>query len=178
MKYSNQIIINRLDSGENIKYLFFWGHTKTERITKTCFSQWYESKFVVDGVEFNTAEQWMMAQKALLFDNQEIYQQILISTKPGKIKELGRQVKSFNQKVWEEKRFDIVVKGNFYKFSQNSTLQIFLKNTKDRVIVEASPVDTIWGIGLSQNNENATNPYKWKGQNLLGYALMEVRDLL
>ena len=120
----------------------------------------------------------MMAEKALLFGDKEIYEQIIESEKAGKVKELGRQVKHFNQRIWEENRHEIVVRGNFHKFSQNPELSEFLRNTKDRVLVEASPIDRIWGIGLAQNDENVEIPYFWNGLNLLGYALMETRDIL
>lgn len=178
MKYTNEKIIKRLESGENLKYLLFWDHKKTDEITKSCFSQWFDSTFKVAGTEFHTAEHYMMAEKALLFGDMAIYEQIVNSSKPGKVKELGRQVKDFNQRVWEENRFQIVVRGNFHKFSQNKDLGIFLKRTNDRILVEASPVDNIWGIGLAQNDKNAENPYFWNGLNLLGYALMETRDIL
>lgn len=178
MKYTNEKIIERIESGENLKYLLFWGHEKTERITKSCFSQWFDSEFYVDGIKYYNAEQYMMAKKALLFNDIEIYNQIIITSKPGKVKVLGRQVKNFNQQFWEDNRFDIVVSGNFHKFSQNIDLGNFLKNTHDRIIVEASPVDRIWGIGLAQNHVNSEAPYFWKGLNLLGYALMNVRDIL
>ena len=178
MNYANEKIIERIESGENLKYLLFWGHQKSDRITKSCFSQWYESEFEVNGIKFLTAEHYMMAEKALLFNDKDIYEQIIKSSKAGKVKELGRQVKNFNQRIWEENRFEIVVRGNFHKFSQNPKLSEFLRNTNDRILVEASPVDNIWGIGLAQNNEDAKNPYFWNGLNLLGYALMETRDIL
>ncbi|MFD0862546.1 NADAR family protein [Sungkyunkwania multivorans] len=178
MNYTNEKIIERIESGENLKYLLFWGHQKSDRITKSCFSQWYESEFEVNGIKFLTAEHYMMAEKALLFGDKEIYQEIIESEKAGKVKELGRKVKNFNQRIWEENRFEIVVRGNFHKFSQNTELSDFLKSTNDRILVEASPVDKIWGIGLAQNDENAEIPYFWNGLNLLGYALMETRDIL
>lgn len=178
MKYSNEKIIERLESGENLKYLHFWGHQKSDRITKTCFSQWFESEFEVNGIRYLTAEHYMMAEKALLFGDYEIHQKIIESEKAGKVKELGRQVKYFNQRVWEENRYDIVIRGNFHKFSQNPDLSEFLIKTKNQVLVEASPVDIIWGIGLAQNEDNAEIPYLWNGLNLLGYALMETRDIL
>ncbi|SUY42887.1 NADAR family protein [Clostridium perfringens] len=87
-------------------------------------------------------------------------------------------VKNFNENIWNERKIDIVVKGNIEKFSQNEELKKFLLNTKNKIIVEASPYDSIWGVGLSVNNENITNPNKWSGKNLLGFALMEVRDFL
>jgi len=116
----------------------------------------------------------MMAEKAKLFNDTTVYQQIITSTKPGKVKELGRNITNFNQKVWEENRYQIVVKGNFHKFSQNQKLSDFLKNTKNRILVEASPLDS----GLAQENDNISNPTNWNGLNLLGHALMEVRDML
>lgn len=173
---NNAKLIKRFDSGENLKFLFFWGHQKSDSVTKSCFSQWYEVSFEIEGVTYHNAEQFMMAQKALLFKDHDIYNQIISSSKPGKVKELGREVRNFDLQVWEENRFDIVVKGNYHKFSQNKELSTFLINTKDRILVEASPVDTIWGIGLAQDDERALNPNLWKGQNLLGYALMEVRE--
>ncbi|WP_046757156.1 NADAR family protein [Kordia jejudonensis] len=178
MQYTNEKIIAQLATGENLKFLFFWGHKKSNIITKSCFSQWYESSFEVDGITFKTTEHYMMAEKALLFNDQEIYQKIVMCNKPGEAKDLGRKVRNFNQEIWEKHRFDIVVKGNLNKFSQNPALSEFLINTNNRILVEASPVDRIWGIGLDQHDENAKNPQHWNGLNLLGYALMEVRDLL
>ena len=178
MNYTNQIIVNRFESGENLKFLLFWGHTKSNLITKSCFSQWFESKFEINGIEYLTAEHFMMAEKVLLFNDKVIHQQIIESSNARKVKDLGRQVKNFNQQIWEENRFEIVVRGNFHKFSQNPKLSEFLRNTKDLILVEASPVDTIWGIGLAQNNADAENPNFWNGLNLLGYALMQTRDIL
>lgn len=178
MTYSNENTIQRLESGENLKYIFFWGHKQTEQISKSCFSQWYESEFMVNNIIFKTAEHYMMAEKVLLFNDKEMYSKILEAKSPGEAKDLGRKVKNFNPRIWEEERFDIVVRGNFHKFSQNIGLSEFLKSTYKRVLVEASPVDPIWGIGLAQNDNNIYNPYSWKGTNLLGYALMEVRDIL
>lgn len=178
MKYSNEKIIARLESGENLKYLFFWGHKKSDTVTKSCFSQWYEAIFIIDGIHYKTAEHYMMAEKALLFNDQEIYQKIIACNSPGEAKDLGRKVRNFDQNIWEANRFDIVVKGNLEKFGQHPALATFLKSTNQRILVEASPVDYIWGIGLDQNNANTKNPYAWNGTNLLGYALMEVRDQL
>ena len=178
MNYTNKKVIELFESNEHLKFMFFWGHKKFDTITKSCLSQWFESKFVVDNIEYKTAEHWMMAKKAMLFDDSQIHKQIISSSKPGKAKELGRFVQNFDQQIWLEHRFDIVVKGNFHKFSQHPTLSEFLINTNNRILVEASPIDTIWGIGLAQDHENAQNPHFWNGQNLLGYALMETRDLL
>lgn len=162
------------------KFLFFWGHQpdKDGTITKTCFSQWWLSSFKVNGVTYKTAEHWMMAKKAELFNDKEVLEKILQSKSPAEAKKLGRQVKNYNDAVWLENRFEIVKEGNYHKFSQNPDLKAFLINTHESIIVEASPVDPIWGIGMAGDHKDALNPEKWKGLNLLGFALMEVRDEL
>ena len=162
-----------------VKYLFFWGHRQTgNMVTKTCLSQWYESPFEIEAIVYRTAEHYMMAQKARLFNDQDSLHKILQSKHPGEAKKLGRTVKSFQQDIWMENRTAIVVAGNLAKFSQNEELKEFLLNTRNRVLVEASPVDRIWGIGLAIDNPDIENPWKWKGLNLLGFALMQVREEL
>jgi ribA/ribD-fused uncharacterized protein len=133
---------------------------------------------MVDKVKFITAEHWMMAQKALLFDDQEIYDKIIIAKSPAEAKALGRQVRNFDETTWNNKRFEIVVRGSLEKFTQHKDLNEFLRNTKEKVLVEASPVDRIWGIGLTADSDKAENPKRWNGLNLLGFALMEVRDII
>jgi ribA/ribD-fused uncharacterized protein len=159
------------------KYLFFWGHqpTRDGSISKTCFSQWFEASFVIDGNHYSTAEHYMMAEKARLFGDEEIRSAILKSVHPKQAKDYGRKVRNFDPLLWEQQRLPIVVAGNLAKFQQNPALQSFLLGTGDRILVEASPVDKIWGIGLAADHPNATKPEKWPGLNLLGIALMEVR---
>ena len=177
MKYTVETILDRFDSNDNLNFLFFWGHTENkDYVTKACLSQWYESEFKENEITYFTTEHYMMAEKAKLFDDINIYNQILETRKQGKIKELGRQIKNFNQSIWDQHKYEIVLKGNFLKFSQNKKLKIFLLNTKNKILVEASPLDTIWGIGLSADDEKVNNPHLWEGTNLLGFALMEVRD--
>ena len=120
----------------------------------------------------------MMAEKARLFNDEETLRKILSTDDPKEVKALGRLIKNFDQETWENNKYDIVVKGNYAKFSQNSKLKEYLLNTKNKILAEASPYDKIWGIGLDKNNENAYNPKTWEGENLLGFALMEVRDML
>ena len=177
---NKQDLINRLNYGDKFKYLFFWGHQPKYygSIDKSCFSQWYDAGFELNGVNYLTAEHYMMAEKARLFKDDEILPQIINATHPGEAKKLGRQVKDFKQEIWLEHRFPIVVQGNLSKFTQNPDLKTFLLNTGDRILVEASPRDRIWGIGMAQSNPNAENPYRWKGLNLLGFALMEVRFVI
>lgn len=162
------------------KFLFFWGHqpSKDGTVIKTCFSQWWLSSFEVEGITYKTAEHWMMAKKAELFKDEEILAKILECKSPAEAKKLGRKVRNYDDKIWLENRYEIVKQGNFYKFSQNPDLKTFLINTNERVIVEASPVDPIWGIGMAGDHKDALNPEKWKGLNLLGFALMEVRNEL
>ncbi len=169
-----------MNEGFSPKYLFFWGHTGPagEVVGKFVFSQWFPSPFTVNGILYKTAEHWMMAQKALLFDDQDAFQKIIACNKPAEAKALGRTVRNYDDVRWNEKKFSIVVQGNIHKFAQNKDLGAYLIGTGDRVIVEASPVDPVWGIGLAQDNPKAMHPDTWKGENLLGFALMEARDFL
>lgn len=180
MNISNrEQLIDHIRHGNRAKYVFFWGHQKpASGVSKTCFSQWYESPFVVDGVTYLTAEHYMMAEKARLFGDEQTRAKIVASTNPADAKKLGREVAGFDDRRWTERRFDIVVAANLEKFRQNPDLKSFLLGTGDRVLVEASPVDKIWGIGLAADDPNAENPAAWNGLNLLGFALMQVRDLL
>lgn len=180
MKYNLDWVKKLYDFEEPIKFLFFWGHQpgKDGRIKKSCFSQWYDSPFKVDGISYKTAEHWMMAEKARLFQDNLMEQKIIVANTPGEAKKLGRQVGGFIQEVWEANRYEIVKRGNIYKFEQNPALLKFLLNTNNRILVEASPYDKIWGIGKTETDQEVNNPYNWDGLNLLGFALMEVRDEL
>jgi ribA/ribD-fused uncharacterized protein len=168
---------SRFNSGEALEFTFFWGHQRSKSgVTASCFSQWFEAEFAVDGQRYATAEHFMMAEKAALFGDQEVRAQVLLAPTPNAAKALGRNVRGFNEQDWLQHRYAIVVRANQAKFSQNPELNAFLKDTGSRIIVEASPVDSIWGIGLAQDHENARNPNLWQGLNLLGFALMQVRD--
>ena len=174
---SREDLIAYLAEGHRVNYLFFWGHTKPGdgSIDKSCLSQWYEAGFEIDGIYYPTAEHFMMAEKARLFGDNEILEQILISRHPREAKQLGRAVKNYDEQHWHEHRFDIVTRGNIAKFTQNAELKAYLLNTGNRVLVEASPRDRIWGIGMGKSNPDAGNPVKWRGLNLLGFTLMEAR---
>lgn len=173
-------LVAEVQRGNRIKYLFFWGHTasKDGSTTKACFSQWFHSPFTVDGISYPTAEHFMMAGKARLFGDHATEELILKARHPKEAKDLGRKVRGFEDDTWNRERYLLVVEGNEAKFSQNSGPGAFLLDTKDRVLVEASPVDRIWGIGLAADDPAAENPRLWKGLNLLGFALMEVRERL
>lgn len=178
MKYTLQNTIEKFQKKENPEFLFFWGHTVKEEITKACFSQWFPFQFEENGIEYQTAEHYMMAGKAKLFNDNEILEEILKSESPNQAKNLGRKVKNFDPKLWDEQKYEIVKRGNFLKFSQNQKFKDFLLSTNDKILVEASPYDTIWGIGMLETDPKAQNPLQWNGENLLGFALMEIRDLL
>jgi ribA/ribD-fused uncharacterized protein len=174
-KYSVEKIIENISIGYNYEYVFFW-KTDEHNISTGCFSQWQESNFIVDGYDYNCAEQYMMGQKALLFKDEETFEKILSAMHPREIKSLGREVKYFNTKIWDEEKYSIVLNGNYYKFTQNKAMMEILVSTGNKILVEASPLDKIWGIGLAENNKDIYNLNCWKGKNLLGFALMEVRE--
>ncbi len=178
MKYTLEKLIAQYNSHQRFKYLFFWGSIVYDNITKTCLSQWYPVEFEVDGIKYYNMEQYMMSEKALLFNDSIIRKQILNSREPKQIKALGRKVKNFDEKVWDEHKCKIIYEGNCAKFSENQDLKEYLLSTQSKILVEASPYDKIWGIGLKQGDMGVENPNNWKGQNLLGFTLMEVRDFL
>lgn len=139
-------------------------------------SNWYLSDFVANGVQFSSMEQFMMYNKAICFSDIETAQKILNSRDVAQIKELGRQVSGYNDNVWNGLRQIIVYEGLLQKFSQNRDLYKKLKETKNTILAECAVKDRIWGIGLSMNDPRRLDIHEWKGQNLLGYALMLVRE--
>ncbi|WP_019946402.1 NADAR family protein [Hymenobacter aerophilus] len=177
---SVEALLRHLEAGETAKYLYFWGHTPANksRVGKECFSQWYPAAFTIDGNMYPTAEHYMMAEKARLFSDETTRQAILKAVHPNEAKKLGRRITPFEEARWQAARFDVVVRGNVAKFYQHPELREFLLGTSNRVLVEASPVDAIWGIGLAQESPHAAHPKEWRGLNLLGFALMEVRSQL
>jgi len=179
-RYNIQWLTNTFESGIPVKFLLFWGHANknNETVGKFCFSQWFPSPFTIDGITYKTAEHWMMAQKAVLFDDESALKKIIACNTPAEAKKFGRQVLGFDEMVWNDKRCDIVKLGNIHKFNQHPIFADYLLATGDRVIAESSPVDTIWGTGLPPDHKEADNIYYWRGLNLLGFSLMEVRDFL
>lgn len=180
MTYDRQWLEREFRAKAKLKFVFFWGHqaSKNGQLTPACFSQWWPAPFEVDGIVYPTAEHWMMAGKALLFGDDDTAKRIREAGSPRQVKELGRQVRGFDEIRWSAARRDIVTTGNLEKFGQNPALGSFLQSTGKAVLVEASPVDRIWGIGLAADDEHAANPLRWKGENLLGFSLMDVRDSL
>ncbi|GAA3114600.1 NADAR family protein [Streptomyces rectiviolaceus] len=173
-------LVTAVRAGVQVKYLHFWGHTPRRNGTlgASCLSQWWLSPFTVDGVEYGTAEHWMMASKARLFGDAEAERAVLASRTPAEAKNAGRLVRGFDETMWERERFGIVVEGSVHKFASTAALRSFLVGTGSRVLVEASPMDRIWGIGLAADDDRAQAPERWRGPNLLGFALMEARERL
>jgi len=142
------------------------------------FSNWFTSVFVIEDRTFMNNEQWMMYSKAVLFKDSETALEIMKNSDPKTCKALGRKVKNFDCKVWDENCMKIVSQGLFAKFTQNKILKQILLDTEDKNIVEASPYDRIWGIGLSESDAKRTHPNTWPGLNKLGICLMNVRELI
>lgn len=142
------------------------------------FSNWYKAPFILHGLSFANSEQWMMYCKASLFKDEYAVDKILKTSDPSEVKQLGRSVKNYNDQLWKEQRYDLVKEGVFAKFDQNIELGTVLLETKDLLLVECSQMDKQWGIGYFANAPECINPSLWKGQNLLGLMLMDVRHTL
>lgn len=147
-------------------FVFFWGGP---------FSQWFPSEFVRDGRTFTCAEQWMMYNKAIMFNDRDTMEKIMATPHPNEQKKLGRKVKNFSDEVWMKDAYNIVVQGNLSKFSQNKACMDYMIATAGREIVEASPYDRRWGIGLGENTPGIEDRSTWRGENLLGRAIMDAR---
>jgi ribA/ribD-fused uncharacterized protein len=151
------------------KHVFFWNGI---------YSQWHKAPMTIDGVQYNCCEQYMMHQKALTFGDLEISEEVLQTSNPKDQKGLGRQIKSFNKDKWDSVCLGIVYKGNLEKFRQNPDLLAELLSTGDRLLVEASPFDKIWGIGMAEEDPGVDDPANWKGLNLLGWSITLVKQQL
>ncbi|MHC5903307.1 NADAR family protein [Streptomyces sp. S6] len=175
---SREALTRAVRAGAKVKYLHFWGHRPSAdgRVGAGCLSQWWKSPFTVAGVHYATAEHWMMAEKARLFGDAEAEARVLAAGHPSGAKNAGRRVRGFDDAVWARERFRIVTEGSVHKFRSDPALREFLLGTGRRVLVEASPVDAVWGIGLAARDAGADDPERWRGLNLLGFALMEARE--
>lgn len=143
-----------------------------------CLSNWYLSDFTVDGIKFSSMEQYMMYKKAVTFSDTAIAKQILDTDNVSVIKNLGRQVSNYNNTVWNGIRQIVVYEGLLAKYTQNEELKSFLKSTGDTMLAECAVNDRIWAIGISMTDPNRFYMSKWQGQNLLGFATMQVRNKL
>ena len=154
---------------ETDEFVFFWNGWP---------SQWFTSPFERDGVRYGCCEQYMMAEKARVFGDVESLDKILSTSSPREQKALGRHVRGFDAGRWESVCRGIVYTANLAKVSQHPTLAELLLATGDKTMVEASPTDRIWGIGLAAHDHRALNRATWRGTNWLGIALEQVRGTL
>ncbi len=165
------------------EYIAFWGAKPSKLINKESFSNFFETHFTLTiksgSYHFNCVEQFFMWYKAKKFKDQEIADKILMSNyNPKEVKRLGRQVKNYNDKEWDAVRASVMRTGLRLKFTQNEALKELLLSTGDKILVEASPYDRIWGAGIRENDSRISDPEKWPGKNLLGQLLMELREEL
>lgn len=180
MRYHLTWLIDKFDRGYSPAVIFFWDHKKKQASTcgEHMFSQWYPSPFSVNEIVYKSAGHWMMARKALLFGDREAFKRIIEADRFEEVRSVSHIINNFDEATWGERKYDIVREGNFHKFNQSKKLRECLLNTGTAVLAEANPVDNVWGIGLSHDSRNAKDPYAWKGLNLLGFALMEIREYL
>lgn len=166
--------------GDFPDFLYFWGHRprRDGTIGPGCLSQWWPAPFQVGGITYPTAEHFMMAGKARLFGDEAMASRIVDAVSPSDAKALGRAVSGYDENLWARRRYGIVVEGNTAKFGQHPDLLAYLAATAGRVLVEASPADRVWGIGLAADDDRAGRPSQWMGLNLLGFGLMDVRERL
>ncbi len=177
---TRQELIEHIAAGNEVKWLFFWGHTPKNQnaVDASCLSQWFPRAFEIGGLRYASAEHWMMAEKARLFGDEDAARRAIEAKSPAEAKLVGRTVQHFDDAKWSAYRFEAVVRGNVAKFGTHEDLGAFLRATGDRVLVEAAPRDRIWGIGMGASNPDARDPSRWRGSNLLGFALMEARQRL
>lgn len=169
-------IPSELESASQNKFTFFW-HEYEEN---GYLSNWWcsDNWFVIDDFRYSCVEQYIMAKEAKMFHDSYCYTQILKASSPKECKELGRKVSRFDERKWNAVRYNILLEGLRAKFGQNEKLKNYLLSTGDTIIAEASPYDSIFGIGITADKAKNISPDKWRGENLLGKALMQVRNEL
>ena len=178
--WSMEQVLAAESSGAELDFILFWGHTPLSdgQVGAHVLSQWFERRFQVDGVDYPSAEHFMMAEKARLFGDEAARDEILASATPAEAKALGRKVRGFDGTTWSANRTDVVIRASLGKFGGNDDLGRYLIGTGQSILVEASPQDRIWGIGLGRDHPSARVPSQWEGLNLLGFALMQARARL
>lgn len=176
MNKEQELMQNALnqEKDNNFQGFAFFGHVGNG-IGPWVLSQWYPANFEFGGYTFTNAEMAMMSAKAIIFKDEAALEKILVSSSPKEAKSLGRSVKNYDEKIWQERRYSVVLQNTIAKFEQNPELKDFLLTTGDRTLIEASPYDGIWGVKLPPTHVNVFKPSKWKGLNLLGFALTEAK---
>jgi len=166
--------------GAELGFLPFWSHhpERPGEVDESCLSLWYSLPFLADQMVYPTAEHWLMAQKARRFGDAQRLGMILEARSASEAHQLGKSMPLTDPRAWEAQRFDLAVAGNLIKFGQHPHLRAYLLATDPYILVQASPVDPVWGAGLKADHPDLPHPDRWPGQNLLGFALMEVRRSL
>ena len=166
--------------GEGEKFVMFWRSRPHPdgKLAEECLSPWFERKFQADGVTYSLVEQYIVAQKAMLFGDRANLRKIRVNTDPKDLRVISLRIQGVDNAVWQEFSHSISCTGNFLKFSQHPDMKAYLLSTGDATLAEASPYDRTGGIGLDRLDEDATHPERWLGRNLFGYALMQVREKL
>lgn len=182
-RYSHPLLARLIEQTARepeLAYLAFWGPIPTlgKQLGPGVLCQWWDASFEVAGVRYSTAEHYMMAAKARLFGDEEMAARIVASRDPSEAQYLGRKVQGYDEAQWACRRYAIVVEGNLHKFSQHRLLQDYLLGTGEAVLVSANPTDRVWSIGYADDALEVTTPALWRGANLLGFALMQVRAQL
>ena len=177
---NRQALVDEIAAGRSFAFRLFYGHHLRSDgvLDDAVFSQWFDSPFTVDDIAYATAEHWMMAAKARLFGDDDALRAILASGTPSEAKQLGRTVRNFDEERWSAERLELFTLGNVHKFGSDPARREYLLATGDEILVEAAPRDTVWGIGLGANNPAARDPKRWRGANLLGFALVRARERL
>lgn len=172
---SKEELVEGIANGAAPEFITFFGSTPGHQYSG--FGQGFPAPFTVAGISYPTAKHWMMTQKAVLFNAVGLVEQILAAP-ANELTELGRTIRGFDQEVWDREKYGIVVAGNLHKFQANPDLLELLLSTEGAILVNAAAHDDIWGTGINAQHQNITKPDQWYGQNLLGFALMEVRTRL
>jgi ribA/ribD-fused uncharacterized protein len=155
-------------------FTFFWGKNKEGGVE--IFSQWHPSVIHYNGLEFPTAEHYMMYHKANLFQDYNSAEAIIKAASPKEAKVIGRNIQNFDQEIWDNNKYNIVKMGNLLKLTQHPDFLKTLLSTGTSILVEASPYDKIWGVGLPASDPRIVDPHQWLGENLLGFVLTDIKD--
>lgn len=176
---NKQQLIDYMAWGNPIEFILFGGEGLAQQdVERRCFSQWYPASFEVNGNRFINSAHCVMAGKAKLFGDEESYQSLLAAGSDDEIQSLGRNISGFDEQLWLDNRIGIVEGSVEHKFAQNPELMNYLRDSGGKVVAEANPADKIWGTGVAEHDEAATQPTQWPGESLLGFVIMDVRRKL
>lgn len=175
-----QYSVNNLLSMEDIElaaYVFF-AEAEQGEINASCMNMKYIAPFDVGEDHYVSAEHYYLAEKAKIAGDFKSRELIKKATEPAEFRMLEREIENLNPVTWDEVKYAIALVGNYHKFWNNMALKKYLMTTEQKILAYTDSEDLIWGTGLDIDHEDAEDPSKWPGQNLLGFAIMELRDHL